>query len=247
MRGFASTVHDAWRQWRPTAPSWPRRLTLGVALTALGGCPAVVTPEVRPTPDVSVTGDPTPTGTGPLTVHYRPIACAGGSLFPARVLVAGAVVAEVAPGSEARLEVALGAVQVVAGDTTEVAQVTASGAEVTLGCVLETFRGAGLQPLTVVAPEARCTALGAVRVRAGGPSRQLVRGERWTVLVPRGNHVVRFRFEGEGEREREATVAIGDGDGALGAAVSPGAAVNTVVLAPDCTPLPTAPARRPDR
>lgn len=169
-----------------------RAVLLVLALVGLAGCPATV----RTHEGVTIADAPReaiPDGTAvSLTVQLGSNACGGGSLVSAKVMVGEQVVAEVAPASEQVVQVPIGRVRVVAGALSADVEVGKSGGRVVIGCDEASFRGAPLLPLTLVAPDARCTALPELHVKAAGIARTLAPGERWTLLVPRGGYVVRF-------------------------------------------------------
>ncbi len=179
---------------------------LALALSGLGGCPATVRTHAGVTVEDAPREGLSEGATGRLTVRIGSTACGGGSLVSARVLVGERVVAEVAPASEQVLEVPIGLVRVVAGALSAEVAVGAAGGRVVLGCDDASFRGAPLLPLTLLAPDVRCTALPAMNVKAGGLQRTLAPGERWTVLVPRGGYVVRFGLGADGDRTVALTI-----------------------------------------
>lgn len=109
------------------------------------------------------------------------------------------VLAELAPGQKK-------SVRLPRGDTTvTVRRVDATGAELTeevhlslagkgpvpveVGCPAGRFATSGLAPLVLWGPSSSCPP---VRVRASGLDFELGPGVSWTLLVPLGDHVVRF-------------------------------------------------------
>lgn len=194
-----------------------RALVMGLGLSALlPGCPASA-PRVDPGsdgPDVIGFLDPNDPMCDqakddvlcrPETTHQRVelinhlAGCEPGPRGKATFSLGDEVLAELAPGQRKSLRLPR-------GDTTvTIRRVDASGAEqleqvqlslagsgpvpVELGCPASRFAASGLAPLVLWGPAATCPP---VRVRASGLDFELGSGMSWTLLVPLGDHIVRF-------------------------------------------------------
>lgn len=125
--------------------------------------------------------------------------CVPGPRGKASFSLGDEVLAELAPGQKK-------SVRLPRGDTTvTIRRVDTTGAELTeevhlslagagpvpveVGCPASRFAASGLAPLVLWGPAATCPP---VRVRASGLDFELGTGVSWTLLVPFGDHVVRF-------------------------------------------------------
>ena len=184
----------------------------------LAACPATAP---RTVPVVVTDGDlcdraPDDSRCRPESTHERVelrnhlAGCTPGPRGAATFSLDGQVLATLAPGEHKtvrlpRGDVAVG-VTVAPGDAEELVHLSLGGSGPVLveaGCPAGRFAASGLAPLVLVGPEASCPP---ARVRASGLDFELGAGLTWTLLVPHGDHVIRFGGAAQ-------TVSVG-GDGA---------------------------------
>lgn len=194
-----------------------RALVLGPGLSALlVGCPASA-PRVGPGPNgtdpIALLGPDDPVCEAakddprcrPEATHERVelihhlAGCVPGPRGKATFLLGDELLAELAPGQKK-------SVRLPRGDTTlTIRRIDGTGAEqleqvnlslggsgpvpVEVGCPASHFASSGLAPLVLWGPAGACPP---VRVRASGLDFELGSGVSWTLLVPVGDHIVRF-------------------------------------------------------
>jgi hypothetical protein len=122
--------------------------------------------------------------------------CEPGPRGKASFIIGDEVLAELAPGEQRSVRLSRGdvtvTVRVAPRESVETTALSLGGAgpvAVETGCAAGRFAGSGLAPLVLRGPEGACPA---VRVRASGLDFDLGPGLTWTLLVPHGEHVVRF-------------------------------------------------------
>lgn len=129
-----------------------------------------------------------------LTHHLA--GCEPGPRGRATFTLGDEVLAELAPGDHKSVRLPRGdvsvGVKVEPLDTVELHALSLGGAgpvPLEVGCAAANFVTSGLAPLVLRGPQAPCPS---VRVRASGLDFELRPGLTWTLLVPHGEHVVRF-------------------------------------------------------
>lgn len=186
----------------------------GLATAACATTRHASTVDVVPV-DGGGAGDRPVVAAAPVTLVNHREACVAGTHTTVAFRHGERVLAELGPGARQSVELPIGSQVIVVDDgepQPKTIEVAASGATLSVGCprspLGDHFQGASLVPLTLIGPDAStCPAGSVVRARAGGLVVALERGERTTLYLPRGGHVVRMLYE---PATHEATVALGD-------------------------------------
>lgn len=127
--------------------------------------------------------------------------------------------AEVAPGDRAEVPLPSGPHTIIIDDAGELSErhidIAPEGSMLAENCPIDRFKGQALQPLTLVGPSTTCPADTTVRARAGGLLIELTVGQRYTLFLPRGSHVIRILGASGMRPTREATVDLEAGGAEL--------------------------------
>lgn len=184
-------------------------------LVLLAGCPST---PVKPTPvtegpDGPIVSTPEPARVeSTLVLVNHGAGCSSGHHGALVFREGGTVLAEVAPGDRAEVRILSGMHTITIDDggalTEHKIVVAPEGSLLAQNCPVDRFRGQALQPLTLVGPAPTCPAGTTIRARAGGLLLELSVGQRYTLFLPRGSHVVRILGASGMKATREATVDL---------------------------------------